>query len=462
MNANPRLLVIEDDANFRKTLINALTKKGYTVTGAGSGAEALAAANKAVFDLIISDVRLPGAEDGIEVVGRIKQLPGHEKAKVLIITGYADTEAPIRAIKLGVADYIYKPFEIKSLLQKVKSCLDTIRKTKEKSINVTLRKKTRKHLKRLKEVEKHLLNYPDDWGKYQKEFNQSLNEIFNEILEYEKANISKREAKIRKIKSFFIKNYREIFLKGDYIVWSLKKPYGYAGDFRIIDDIYINNPQNKGIDRLFDNYFQMSSICTAVRNRKEDFKNMLIEKIKTQQPKKVHVMNLASGPCREIKELLLENPDVQDRINFDCYDTEEEAHKHAKKQLKGFKQINYRLENALRIAGTKDITRKIKKKYDVIYSMGLFDYLKYKLSVRLLENLKKLLKKDGIIIIADVRDRFYNPSVHFMEWVGDWNLIYRSDEEFRQIFMDAGFKEKDLKTTYEQQGIIQYIIGKNA
>ena len=48
-----------------------------------------------------------------------------------------------------------------------------------------------------------------------------------------------------------------------------------------------------------------------------------------------------------------------------------------------------------------------------------------------------------------------------MEWVGEWNLLYRSEEQFRQIFVDAGFAPADLEYGYEQQGIMQYIVGRN-
>ena len=60
------------------------------------------------------------------------------------------------------------------------------------------------------------------------------------------------------------------------VLWSLRKPFGYAGDFKIIDDLYRNYPTTVGFDRLFDNYTQMSAIAVAVRNRKEDFKRMII------------------------------------------------------------------------------------------------------------------------------------------------------------------------------------------
>jgi len=106
------------------------------------------------------------------------------------------------------------------------------------------------------------------------------------------------------------------------------------------------------------------------------------------------------------------------------------------------------------------IYQALRKQPQLKTNTGLFDYLDRRIAARLIENLRKLLKEDGILAVSDVRDKYQNPSVHFMEWVGDWNLVYRSDEEFRRIFLDAGFKEKELQSSFEQQGVMQYIIGK--
>ncbi len=65
------------------------------------------------------------------------------------------------------------------------------------------------------------------------------------------------------------------------------------------------------------------------------------------------------------------------------------------------------------------------------------------------------------MVISDVRDKYSNPSVHFMEWVGEWELVYRDDDNFRDIFINAGFKKDEIEFQYEQQGILQYIRATN-
>ena len=321
-----------------------------------------------------------------------------------------------------------------------------------------LRNIIKTYRKRLAEIESYLRRHPDEWGKFQAEFNAEVNKVFQNIMEFEKKSLAEgRKEQVEKLKDFFVRNFRPLFAHEVYCKWSIEKPFGYAGDFKIIDDIYQNNPQTSGVDRLFDNYFQMSAISVAVRNRKEDFKRIIIDFAKERRGRKLEIMDLASGPCREIQEMLLFNKKLFDRVCFDCYEYEVEAIKYAKKLLFG-RKVNFIKLNVLKIALAKNIKRIIDKKYDLIYSTGFFDYLNRKTAVKIVVNLKKLLKNGGVLAIANVRDKYSNPSVHFMEWAGDWNLVYRTDNEFKDIFIEAGFKQEDLKIKYEQQGIMQYII----
>jgi len=324
----------------------------------------------------------------------------------------------------------------------------------------SLRKKINFYKKRAEEIEEYLAKEPNEWGRFQNEFNSEVDCVFREIMNFEKENIaSGQEDRAYKLKRLFVRNLRQTFERGDLIRWCLRKPYGYAGDFKIIEDIYQNNPTTTGFDRLFDNYFQMSAISAAVRNRKNDFKRMIASFSKESNNYPVRVMVLASGPCKEIREFFSENKELGNKVIFDCYDNDEKSIEFAKTKtsLVGLTNVNFIKQNAVRIAFRKDISTLIDKKYDLIYSTGLFDYFEERLAVRLITNLKKLLNQNGNMMISDVRDKFSNPSVHFMEWVGEWDLVYRDDKSFRNIFVQAGFKEEELKPQYEQQGILQYI-----
>ena len=332
---------------------------------------------------------------------------------------------------------------------------------KKNETNLSLRSKLNLYKKRAHEIEDYLTKSPEQWEKFQAEFNSGVNTIFKDIMDFEKTCYSNgQEEKVYKLKRIFINKIREFFLKGAYNEWSLRKPYGYAGDFKIIDDIYQNNPMTTGFVRLFDNYFLMSAISIAVRNRKDDFKKLIGDFVKEKKRQNLRIMSLASGSCRDVYEFLLSDHKLCDNLFFDCYDNDENALKYAKILLRGYSIFNFIKENAVKIALRKDISLMIDKKYDLIYATGLFDYFNERVGIPLVRNLKKLLKPGGVLAISTMRNKYSNPSVHYMEWVGDWNLVYRNEEEFKTIFLEAGFNEDELRIQYEQQGIMQYIITK--
>ena len=151
-----RILIIEDDETFRKTLISLLEKEGYAVKGASDGLEAIDLAKKSLFELIIADVRLPKGMDGIEVVSRIKEIRPSIKIIIIIITGYTNENAPIRAIKMGVDDYIYKPFKMEEFLHSVERNLKMHRLEKERRQNLRMLEKMNNELK---QAQKQLQDY---------------------------------------------------------------------------------------------------------------------------------------------------------------------------------------------------------------------------------------------------------------------------------------------------------------
>ena len=121
-----KILVIDDDDLVVKSINKLLKAKNYEVCLAHSGAEALELIAKENFDLIITDMRMPGM-DGIETIKRIKEYQDKinmSKSEFMAITGYAADDAPIEGAKLGITNFILKPFESKSFLEAVESCFD--------------------------------------------------------------------------------------------------------------------------------------------------------------------------------------------------------------------------------------------------------------------------------------------------------------------------------------------------
>ncbi len=303
-----------------------------------------------------------------------------------------------------------------------------------------------------------------NWSAYQQKVNQIINSVFGLCWEFERQHAD-NETKLYKLKRLFNKNFMHYFRLGRLGKMVIDKPYGYHGDFYIIDEIYRNKAATSGLERCLDNYFLETPASIATRNRKEDFKSYLKEIIDSTSSNEIRIMDLASGPCRDIKELLEEYKSVSVPIIFDCVDHDPNAIDYGKKILSAIDangtSINFIQKNAMRVALTKSIENYFCYKYDVIFSTGLFDYLDERIATPLIRNLRKILKKNGLLIISNYRDKWANPSRHYMEWGGGWELIYRTEEQFIQLFKDAGFKNNELSLKYEPQKIMQYRFARN-
>lgn len=109
-----RVLLLEDDEELREAIFELLEEAGYDAVAAGNGEEALERFSGPAFELAIFDVKLPGI-DGLEVLSEIKTQ--NPELLSIVITGYATEQDTIRALRLGVGDYLQKPFSLAQLLE---------------------------------------------------------------------------------------------------------------------------------------------------------------------------------------------------------------------------------------------------------------------------------------------------------------------------------------------------------
>ncbi len=110
-----RMLLVDDEDDFRITLAERLKLRKIDVTDAGSGKEAIELVRQKSFDVAVIDVKMPGI-DGIETLKQIKQI--QPAMEIVMLTGHASIESGIEAMKLGAYNYIMKPCDIDELLIK--------------------------------------------------------------------------------------------------------------------------------------------------------------------------------------------------------------------------------------------------------------------------------------------------------------------------------------------------------
>jgi DNA-binding NtrC family response regulator len=109
----PLILIIDDEPLMRLSITDALKAVGYEVRAAASGHEGMALLNKESFDVVITDLRLPGA-DGLTLLQACKQRS--PRTEVIVITAHGSVDSAVEAMKLGAYDYITKPFSMDELL----------------------------------------------------------------------------------------------------------------------------------------------------------------------------------------------------------------------------------------------------------------------------------------------------------------------------------------------------------
>lgn len=115
-----RLLIVEDEETLRSSLRRVFLKDGYEVSVVNSAEAALDALGENIYDIVISDIILPGI-DGIELLKRIRErLPGQI---VIIVTAYASLETAVEALRAGAYDYVVKPIIHEEIKQIVKNAL---------------------------------------------------------------------------------------------------------------------------------------------------------------------------------------------------------------------------------------------------------------------------------------------------------------------------------------------------
>jgi DNA-binding NtrC family response regulator len=115
------ILLVDDDQSMRRIISFNLEKQGYKVAAAESGEEVLRLMQDREFELMISDIRMPGLS-GIELME--KALMKNPSMAVIFITAYGSIESAVEAIKKGAYDYITKPFEMDKLNHLVKKALE--------------------------------------------------------------------------------------------------------------------------------------------------------------------------------------------------------------------------------------------------------------------------------------------------------------------------------------------------
>jgi response regulator RpfG family c-di-GMP phosphodiesterase len=140
------ILIVDDEADLRNLLVEALQDQGYAAEGAEGGAQALACVREKHFPVIFTDLNMPGGLSGLELLRAVHDQD--PRTMGILMTGYATTESAIQALKRGAYDFIQKPFklaEIEAGLERALEHYRLLRENEEYQQNLERMVETRTH-----------------------------------------------------------------------------------------------------------------------------------------------------------------------------------------------------------------------------------------------------------------------------------------------------------------------------
>ncbi len=123
------VLVVDDEGAIRYSVSKTLQRVGYTVAEAASGEEALDMMGGQTYDVVLTDIRMPGL-DGVDLVRRIKEMDAD--TIVILMTGYPSLSTAVEALRLGAHDYLIKPSSSQDIRQSVAKGVERSRNLKRR------------------------------------------------------------------------------------------------------------------------------------------------------------------------------------------------------------------------------------------------------------------------------------------------------------------------------------------
>lgn len=257
-------------------------------------------------------------------------------------------------------------------------------------------------------------------------------------------------ARTRAMKRFTEEVLTPEFMEGPIWRRSFEKPLGYPGDFKIMRMVYAwgqegETPFGQLLHRVG------LEVAECIATRMVLVQQSIAETIRrrAREGGTARIASLGCGPAKEVQNLL-QSPRIDGSVEFTLIDQEDEALSHAYEEampnlvrLRGQASVNClhlsfrQLLSGAAVSGALGMQ-------DMIYAVGLIDYFRERQARRLLSSLYSHLEPGGVLMIgnmADSRLSNYWP----MEFIADWNVIYRSREEMLALAKDCEGAEIDVR-----------------
>lgn len=276
-------------------------------------------------------------------------------------------------------------------------------------------------------------------------------------------HIAKHRNFVKKVKQRFRSIVGEWAYESTIMKRAYDKPRGYPGDYRMLEIIYDNRIYSENLGTFFDRYFLDHPYAEAVRQRKEMMREVLKDCFDDNDKGILKILNLACGSCKEIRDLFANSFNYSYKTVFTLVDHDEEALEFSKSHLNSAVlppnvSVEFLKENILKFPGDSLYYSKRLGRQDIIYSIGLIDYIPDRILKKIIRFCFDLLVPKGKLILThkDVSKDTKSPIP--IDWFCDWQFVPRSKEQVISLLKDVMPEVTHFDIKWESSGLIFFVI----
>ncbi len=260
--------------------------------------------------------------------------------------------------------------------------------------------------------------------------------------------------------SVFWKTAGPVLEVGSLQLRARSKPLGYAGDHVILTRMWEKSCCDHPLGRLFDRYFLELAAPRAVRTRFRQVASTLIARVLDHVGPSYRVVSVGSGPGIDIQIALSALPaGARNKLHITLLDLDPEALEQASGRILEFvseENLICRRENLFRLATNSFLATELDGT-DLIVCTGFFDYLRDDVAVEMLRLFWQCLAPGGQMLVGNFAP--HNPTRAYMEWIGNWYLIYRTADELRDLAAQADIPSDQISVQTERTGVDLFLVG---
>ena len=291
-------------------------------------------------------------------------------------------------------------------------------------------------------------------GLEQEVISQVQGRVAQEILQlftsFEEIAVKVPEGREATHKFYARRQLHPFFLCSPFVYRTFHKPLGYAGDYEMVN-MMLRDPFEGGsmFAKTINNACLQSPPARAHRNRIKFLGGMLRRETEENAAdgRRTNILNIGCGPAREVERFLMDE-ELSDLSAFTLFDFNEETIDYTRHLLMRTRTTSGRVTpvNFVKRSVHQLIRQSVAgeealhgESFDVVYCAGLFDYLSQRVCNRLMEVFYRVLRPNGLLIVTNLSAT--NPSKRMMEYILEWNLIYRDKAQMMDMIPEAASPE---------------------